>query len=279
VRALWEDAAVDHGTTREGSARYRLTRALETYAARRAGHLVTICDGLKSEFMARGIPESKISVVPNGVDIERFGRQPEGESTLKADLGMQNAIVLGFVGSFYAYEGLHILIDALPQILQHRPDVRVLLVGGGFQEEELKRQVKRMGLEEIVRFTGRVPHETVQDYYNVIDILTYPRLSMRLTEMVTPLKPLEAMAQGRLVAASDIGGHREMMTDGVTASLFKAGDAADLASKVVQLVNAPERWPAMRTAARGYVERERNWPACVRPYLSIYEALAEDQAK
>lgn len=279
VRALWEDAAVDHGTTREGSVRYRLTRALESHAARRASHLVTICDGLRSEFIARGIPGSKVTVVPNGVDIERFVASSTIDNSLRAALGLQSAVVLGFVGSFYSYEGLHLLIDALPRILKRRPDVRVLLVGGGFQEKELKCRVQAMGLGDVVLFTGRVPHERVQLYYDVIDILIYPRLSMRLTEMVTPLKPLEAMAQGRLVVGSDIGGHREMMTDGCTATLFKAGDAADLADKVVSIANSPEGWERMRAAARSYVERERNWPSCVRPYLGIYEALAGEAVK
>jgi PEP-CTERM/exosortase A-associated glycosyltransferase len=279
VRALWEDAAVDHGSARAGGVRYRLTRALETHAARRANHLVTICEGLKSEFMSRGIPASKISVVPNGVDIERFGMSSSDGDRLRGELGLQSGVVLGFVGSFYGYEGLHLLIQALPAIQRELPDVRVLLVGGGFQEDALKRQVVDMGLEKIVRFTGRVPHEQVQSYYDVIDILVYPRLSMRLTEMVTPLKPLEAMAQGRLVAASDIGGHREMMKDGVTATLFKAGDASDLAEKVLQLAKSRTRWPEMRSAARAYVEAERNWAACVRPYLTIYEALTGEQLK
>lgn len=280
VRALWEDAAVDHGTTREGSVRYRLTRALETHAARRANHLITICNGLKAEFISRGISENKISVVPNGVDIDRFGNDStKNDGALRAEFGLQDAAVLGFVGSFYGYEGLSLLVEALPVMLQTRPDIRVLLVGGGFQEEELKRQVSGLGLDRIVRFTGRVPHEQVQDYYDLIDILVYPRLSMRLTEMVTPLKPLEAIAQGRLVAASDIGGHREMMKDGVTATLFRAGDAEDLADKVLQLVNRPEQWPSMRAAARRYVEAERNWSACVRPYQTIYENLAGEQVK
>lgn len=279
VRALWEDAAVDHGTTREGSVRYRLTRALETHAARRANHLVTICEGLKEEFISRGIPASKISVVPNGVDLERFGTSSTDSSRLRTELGISRGVVLGFVGSFYGYEGLHLLVKAIPAIRSELPDVRVLLVGGGFQEDELKRQVVAMGLENVVRFTGRVPHEQVQSYYDVIDVLVYPRLSMRLTEMVTPLKPLEAMAQGRLVAASDIGGHREMMKDGVTATLFKANDASDLADKVLQLVKSSARWPEMRSAARTYVEAERNWAACVRPYMTIYEALAGEQMK
>src|SRR5690606_16260492 len=171
----------------------------------------TICEGLRSELAGRGVDDSRITVIPNGVDVERFGTARERDATLAASLGVEGCAVLGFVGSFYHYEGLHLLIEAMPQVLAQRPDVRVLLVGGGFQDEALRAQVRSLGLMDKVRFTGRVPHDEVDRYYDLIDVLVYPRLSMRLTELVTPLKPLEAMAQGRLVLGSDVGGHREMM--------------------------------------------------------------------
>jgi glycosyltransferase involved in cell wall biosynthesis len=104
--------------------------------------------------------------------------------------------VLGFVGSFYAYEGLDLLLDAFPRCCEP-PELRVLLVGGGPQDANLKAQAERLGIADKVVFTGRVPHAEVSRYYDLIDLLAYPRHSMRLTELVTPLKPLEAMAQGR----------------------------------------------------------------------------------
>ncbi len=279
VRALWEDAAVDHGTTREGSLRYRLSRGLETYAVKRADHVVTICEGLRNELAARGVPPQKITVVPNGVDIERFSRSSAPDAALRASLNLDSAIVLGFVGSFYGYEGLDLLVTALPKVLVSQPNAKVLLVGGGPQEENLKRRASDMGLSDKVIFTGRVPHDQVSRYYDLIDVLVYPRISIRLTELVTPLKPLEAMAQGRLVVASDIGGHREMMRDGETAVLFKAGEPDDLANKILGLLASSRDWDAMRASARRYVEEERNWRVCVAPYQELYERLAGVQRK
>jgi PEP-CTERM/exosortase A-associated glycosyltransferase len=273
IRALWEDAAVDHGTTREGSLRYRASRALETYAAKRADHVVTICEGLRSELTSRGVAPDRITVVPNGVDIERFTQAQAPDPALAARLGVNGCTVLGFVGSFYHYEGLGLLLSALPRILAVRPDVRLLLVGGGYQEENLRAQADALGLRDKVIFTGRVPHAEVNRYYDLIDVLVYPRLSMRLTELVTPLKPLEAMAQGRLVVGSDVGGHREMLADGETAILFKAGDVDDLASKVLGLLADPASWQRLRTAARHYVETARAWKHCVRSYDDVYTAL------
>ncbi len=152
---------------------------------------------------------------------------------------------MGFIGSFYAYEGLDLLLAALPQVTARIPDARVLLVGGGPQENELKALAAKLGIEDRVVFAGRVPHGEVQRYYGIVDVFAYPRKSMRLTELVTPLKPLEAMAQGRLLVASDVGGHRELIRDGETGVLFRAGDAASLADAIVRLLGQRDRWPQL----------------------------------
>jgi glycogen(starch) synthase len=274
VRAFWEDAAVDHGTTREGSLRYRLTRRLETHVLRGASAVTTISEGLRQEIVARGVGRDEVTVIPNAVDVERFTVGHPGDAQLRRHLDLEGKRVLGFIGSYYGYEGLALLLEALPLILAATPDVRLLLVGGGPQEERLQQQAAALGLREHVRFAGRVPHEHVQDYYDLADVLVYPRLSMRLTELVTPLKPLEAMAQGKLVVASDVGGHRELIRDGETGILFRAGDGRDLAAAVTGLLQHPERWAVLRTAARRFVEQERSWPAVVARYEEVYGRVA-----
>jgi PEP-CTERM/exosortase A-associated glycosyltransferase len=274
VRAFWEDAAVDHGTSKEFGLRYRLTRGLETYALKHADAITTICDGLRKDILGRGIPADKVTVIPNAVDIEHFNAGGTPDNALKHTLGLQGKRVIGFIGSFYAYEGLDVLLRALPRILQSAPDVRVLLVGGGPEEARLRAIAKDLLVEDKVVFTGRVPHADVQKYYDLLEILVYPRLSMRLTDLVTPLKPLEAMAQQRLLIASDVGGHRELISDGRTGVLFKAGDSASLAEKVVSLLDAQSQWPALRTEGRRFVETERNWRASVSRYQAVYGRLA-----
>ncbi|MGB0713655.1 MAG: TIGR04063 family PEP-CTERM/XrtA system glycosyltransferase [Gammaproteobacteria bacterium] len=272
VRAFWEDAAVDHGTTTEGSLRYRLTRGIETWVLKRAQAVTTIAEGLRGDMLARGIPATKVTQIPNAVDLARFDGTTTRDEELRRELGLDGCAVVGFIGSFYGYEGLGLLVDALPAMLAKRPDVRLLLVGGGFQEANLKAQVTRMGLEDKVIFTGRVPHEQVQRYYGQVDVLVYPRLSKRITELVTPLKPLEAMGEGRLMVASDVGGHKELIEDGKNGVLFRAGDASALADAVTGLLDAPERWAAIRAAGRDYVETERNWAAVVARYEDVYAA-------
>jgi len=272
VRAFWEDAAADHGTSREGGLRYRMTRALETYVLKRASAVTTICEGLRGDIVARGIPGQRVTVIPNAVDIERFSIGGEPDPSKQQQLGIEGRAVLGFIGSFYAYEGLALLLQAMPGILEVAPDTCLLLVGGGPEEQRLKHITAASGLQDSVIFTGRVPHDEVQEYYNLVDILVYPRLSMRLTDLVTPLKPLEAMAQGRLVLASDVGGHRELIRPGETGQLFHAGSTEDLQRAVLAMLHDRAGWQAQRDAGRRFVEKERTWAASVAKYRDVYGA-------
>jgi PEP-CTERM/exosortase A-associated glycosyltransferase len=278
LRALWEDAAVDHGTTREGSVRYRVSRALETLALRRADAITTICDGLRDDLVARGIARERVTVIPNAVDTRLFSTTTRPDAALRDSLGLRDATVLGFVGSFYAYEGVDLLLDALARLVPAHPNVKALLVGGGSHEKVLRERVASLGLADRVVFAGRVPNADVQRYYDLIDVLVYARRSMRLTELVTPLKPLEAMAQGRMLVASDVGGHRELISDGETGVLFKAGDVAALAAAIDRMLSTRGDWPAMRRRARAFVEQERTWAHSVARYRDVYRRLVPSKA-
>jgi PEP-CTERM/exosortase A-associated glycosyltransferase len=273
-RAFWEDAAADHGTSRVGGARYRLTRALESRVFHRADAVTCICEGLRQDIEERGIASDRITVIPNAVDARRFAFDVPKDEALAAELGLGDAPVLGFIGSFYAYEGLDLAVSAMARLGGvPGPPVHLLLVGGGPQEDRLRAQVVQLGLGDRVHFTGRVPHDAVHRYYSVVDILVYPRRSMRLTELVTPLKPLEAMAQGKLVLASDVGGHRELIQDGVTGRFFAADDADALARAIGNLLEARTTWAEQRAAGRRFVEEERTWPRSVGRYRGVYGRL------
>lgn len=272
-RAFWEDAAVDHGTSREGGMRYRMSRALETHVFKNAAAVTTICEGLRAEIASRGIAADRITVIPNAVDTDSFSFGDQAPADLKESLGLTGRTVLGFIGSFYGYEGIPLLLKALPGLLNQHPELRLLLVGGGPQEEEIRALVCELRLENAVVMPGRVDHQKVQEYYNLVDIFVYPRLAMRLTELVTPLKPLEAMAQGRLVVASDVGGHRELIRDGKTGVLFKAGHVEDLEEAVKGLLANRDAWPGLRDNGRRFVDQERTWRSSVSRYRPVYGHL------
>ena len=274
IRAFWEDAAVGNGTGTEGSLRYQATRAIETWACRRADAVGAICEGLLGDLRRRGIDPAKLFAVPNAVDLEQFGDPLPRDAALASQLDLDGADVVGFIGSFYDYEGLDDLIAAMPALVAARPNARLLLVGGGPMATALKRQAETSPAADRIRFVGRVPHAEVDRYYSLVDVLAYPRKHMRLTDLVTPLKPLEAMAQEKLVAASDVGGHRELIEDGVTGTLFRADDPAALAAALAALFADRASWPERRARAKSYVARERSWDRSVAAYVPVYERLA-----
>lgn len=275
IRAFWEDAAVGNGTGREGRPRYQLIRALETHVAQKADAVAVICEGLRSDLIARGIDGGKVMVSPNGVDLELFGDPPPPDLELGEALGLIGKDVVGFIGSFYDYEGLDDMIAAMPMLVAARRDAHLLLVGGGPMEAALRAQAEGSPVRDRIHFVGRVPHHEVERYYSLIDILAYPRKAMRLTDLVTPLKPLEAMAQRRLVAASDVGGHRELIEDGVTGTLFPPDDPAGLAVALVGMFVNRVNWNERRETARAFVERDRNWSSNVSRYEPVYQKLLE----
>ena len=274
VRAFWEDAAVDLGTARQGGPRFRMTRAVETWVLKRADTVVTLCEGMRDEIVARGVPEERVFIVGNAVNDSLVRERGAPDTALKESLALPPGRILGFLGSFYHYEGLDLLLQALPAVFDKHPNAALLLVGGGPEEEKLRNLVTSLGLSGKVIFAGRVPHGDIARYYDLIDIFVYPRRSMRLTELVMPLKPLEAMAMGGIVAASDVGGHRELLCDGGTGTLFRSGSSEALSRSLLGLLDSPpEKTIDMAKKARTYLSQERTWRRTAEAYRPAYDGL------
>lgn len=271
VRAFWEDAAVDHGSYSEGSVKYQLVKALETFVCRQASHVAVLCQGVKSDLIQRGIDPGKMTAVYNGVNVEGF--QPcAPDEEFKQAWGLQDRLMIGFIGSFYRYEGLDLLVQAMADVIKVVPNAMLLLVGGGEVEEELRKQVVALGIEKAVVIPGRIPHERIPGVYALVDVLAYPRHPMRLTELVTPLKPLEAMAMGKALVASAVGGHRELIQDGETGLLFQPGNASSLAKSLTMLLTNHAFRKQLETQGMRWVRKERSWDATTACHVSIYSA-------
>jgi PEP-CTERM/exosortase A-associated glycosyltransferase len=270
VRSLWEDAATSNGTWSAAGLRYRASQLLETRALRRADAVTTICEGLRDDVAARGIPSEKITIIPNAVDRDAFSGPGAPDRDLAGRLGLLGKTVLAFFGSFYFYEGLHLLLHAVPLLQQRCREIAVLLVGGGPEETALRALARDLDVEDSVVFGGRVSHEEIKSYYDLADLLVFPRISMRLTELVTPLKPLEAMAQERIVVASSVGGHRELIRDRETGYLFPANEPQALAEGVWAALADRASWPRIRAAAVEFIDTERSWTHSVAHYIDVY---------
>ncbi|HEU5192043.1 MAG TPA: TIGR04063 family PEP-CTERM/XrtA system glycosyltransferase [Methylomirabilota bacterium] len=270
ARAFWEDAAVDHGTTREGSLRYRVTRALETFMFKRADAVVTIAQAMRQELIERGVAAERIRVAPNGVDTEWF-RPVERSHALAERLGLNGGPVLGFIGSFYHYEGLRFLLGALPAVRERVPGARLLLVGGGEEDAALRAAAAPLG--DAVIFAGQVPFSEVRDFYSITDVFVCPRRRMRLTELVTPLKPLEAMAMARPVVASDLGGLSELIEHDVTGVLVPAESREALVDALTRLARDAGARARIGDRAREAMIQERRWPHIIQRYVDLYGSL------
>lgn len=272
VRYFEEDAAVDRGKLRANSTRYKFLQQLEMAVSRRATRVIAISNALRSDLIARGIDGAKIDEVPNGVDTNFFApREPDAD--LIARHKLRGKTVIGFIGSFYFYEGLEHLVDAILLLLAERQDVTLLMAGEGEAEESLRKRIPS-ALQDNFVFAGKIPHQEVRRYYSVIDMLVYPRINSRLTELTTPLKPLEGMAMECAVVGSDIGGIRELLISpeiGAVGALVEAGNPRALASCLARLTCGEAERRAAGKAARQFVVRERDWEKIVSRYLQIYE--------
>ena len=231
--------------------------------------MAILCKGLKNDLVRRGIPAEKITPVFNGVNPEDF--QPcQVDQEYFSDWNLSGKKVIGFVGSFYRYEGLDLLIMAFAKLAEKNSDAVLLLVGGGEMEAELSTLIVNLDLGSKVIMPGRVPHERVPGVYALIDILAYPRYSMRLTELVTPLKPLEAMAMGKVLVASDVGGHKELINDGLTGVLFKAGNKESLQAALEGLLVDVKRRETMQTNGLKWLRENHTWQKTTAVYRDIY---------
>lgn len=273
VRALWEDAAVDTGKTKEGSIKYKMIKAIEQSAFEKANAVSCICEGLRADLIKRGIPNEKVFVTPNAVDINNFQPLHQRDAELEQKFNLSGKKVIAFIGTFFKYEGLHYAIQAMNEIAKTRNDIHLLLVGAGNELDKLKQQVKAQNLESLVTFVGRVPFAQVSRYYSLADVMVFPRESIRLTELVTPLKPLESMAQYKPVIASDIGGHKELIEDGKTGFLFPADNAFALAAKIIEVIDNNELLTEISEQGLAFVREERNWLNTAKQYLPVYERL------
>ena len=274
IRAFWHDAKVDHGIYAQDSWRYRLMQSLEMWACRKADQVPVLSHGLKDKLIEQGIPPLKLSVVSNGVNVDEFHAcEPDSEYLHKWNLGGKQ--VIGFIGSFFRYEGLDLLVEAMAHLRITRPNIALLLVGGGKMEAKLKEQITQLGLWKTVVMPGRIPHDRIPGVYALIDILAYPRYSIRLTELVTPLKPLEAMAMGKALVASDTGGHRELIQHEHTGLLFPAGDVSALVKALTCLLDNRELRRKLERQGYDRVNRKYSWDMTTAVHSDLYaRALA-----
>jgi PEP-CTERM/exosortase A-associated glycosyltransferase len=277
MRGIWEDSHTSRYGLSEQSLRYRGVRFLENMALRHADYCVVISEGLRSEILNRGIPYEKIAIVPNGVDVQMFVPGPPSQD-LEKSMGLEGKLVMGYVGSFFHYEGLDLLVEAMKLLAPEFPELRLLLVGDGEVMPNLKKMAESFELAGRIIFTGRVPYERTMDFYRLFDFLVLPRRKGRETSLVTPLKPLEIMAMSKALLASDVGGHLEIVQDEANGLLFESGNIQSLLAQCRILIQQSEFRIDLGQRGRKWVEANRDWNVLIDRYLDLYEKLSSGQS-
>ena len=230
----------------------------------------TIGETLRAQLEPRA--RQAVTITPNGADTDAFAPTlPDAAWQQRWNPG--GGPLISYIGSFQPYEGLDVLIRALPAIVARIADVRVLIVGDGPERANLQRLADTLGVAPQVRFVGRVPHAQVREIYAVADLLVYPRLDTLTTRLTTPLKPLEALAMEKAVLASDLAAMRELVTHGETGCLFEPGNPAALARAAVELLQDAPRRLRLGKQGRLVTVAERTWQQSVAQYLPVYQKL------
>jgi len=274
VRGFWEITRSSRDENFQNTAKYRLMQLYEGITARHADRVITITAAMKEELMARGVPAEHIVIAYNSVDPERFLPRPPNKKLAKS-LGIPDGVpVIGYVGSFVDYEGLDDLITACAGLHADGQEFHLLLVGDGAGFEDLKRQVEELGIASKTTMPGRVPHEMVEDYYSLIDIAPFPRKPWEVCELVSPLKPYEAMALEKAVVVSGTRALSEIIKDNVTGYIFNKGDVVDLKYTLSNLLEKQELRIKLGKSARDWILKERSWRVTGSLCVGCYDRMS-----
>jgi glycosyltransferase involved in cell wall biosynthesis len=266
----WRSRASGDVSASEG---YQLSRAVETWCMLQADLVVTLGEAMRAEIVSRGVPASKVMVVPNAVPAEFLTPLPSAAS-LREQLGIRSGdLVPGLVSSLYAHEGVRYFLEAAALLRERGVPVRPLIVGDGPERPGLEQLSRQLGLAGVAVFTGQVPVTQVRRYHAALDLFVIPRTGDRVCQLVTPLKPVEAMASGRCVVASEVAALREIVEHKSTGTLITPQDPVALANCMESLLYSPDVRREIGARARDWVARERTWARNAERYRMAYESL------
>jgi glycosyltransferase involved in cell wall biosynthesis/predicted glycoside hydrolase/deacetylase ChbG (UPF0249 family) len=279
MRGFWEDTwRAGLGPSIVPGERYEWLQAWELGCALAADCVVTLSDAMRDDLVARGLDRNRIAVAPNGVDVEAFAPRVRDAALAETLAIAPDDVVVGYVSTLNAYEGIDCLLRAFARLASRNVVVRGLIVGDGPDRDRLQALAADLGLSARVHFAGRVRQDRVAAWHSLLDVFVVPRADWRVSRLVTPLKPLEAMAMEKTVVASGLDALQEIVADGVTGRVFAPGDPVALASVLAPLVADAALRRRLGAAAREFVLASRTWPSIALRYRDIYTRLAPEPA-
>lgn len=271
VRSFHEHTWTNDHFQAETSIHTKLRMDKENSLMQKANHVVTISESMKEAIIKRGIPEEKITVVPNAVDTTYFKPKKKSAKLINS-LGVKNKSVIGYISNMSYREGHDVLIKAFKTISKEVTDAVLLLVGNGREKENLEKLVNELGLEEKVIFTGNVDHSLIKEYYALIDLFVVPRRRDYAADLVTPLKPYEAMGMKIPLLMSDRAALKEIIGED-RGFIFKTEDEEDLANVAIGCLNDPSECKRRANIAHEWLIANRTWEMNAEIYKQLYTEL------
>ena len=258
IRSLWEERYKKNSFINYMI--FSFVTVLETFSMLFANHIVVINDNLKSQLQKRlFLMRKKMTVVENAIDLDR----------VKISKFNKNNFVFGYIGTLSPIEGLDLLIKAFNDL---KIKNKLLIFGDGIELEKLKKLAYG---NNNIEFRGKVSNDEISKAYNQVDVIINPRIKNYLTDNVTPIKPLEAMAYKKLVLTSDVGGMKELVKNEFNGIVFNSDSYKEIKNVIVDVINRNDLDKIIENGYR-YIKKERNWKVNAKKYNVIYQNLMND---
>ena len=243
----------------------------ENRCMKAADAVVTISEAMVCELVNRGIPRSKLHLVPNSVD-DHFLDPPEWAdvASLRTRYGLHGKTVIGYVSNVSKREGHEVLLRAFSRVADTRPDVYCLIVGEGPERKRLEAMAAATTHFDRVIFTGEIDHSLIREYYALIDVFVIPRVADLASDYVTPMKPFEALAVGCRIIMSDRPVAKEILGSDERGLSFRTGDVSDLVLKIETVLKNPNSASVRAEMGQRWVAKHRTWARNAELYRAVY---------
>ncbi len=275
VRSFFEATWSADADWNESGEQYHRRFDAESGAMQAADHVITIAESMRADIVSRGVPEDRVTVIPNGVDADSFTPEPP-DPALRQRYGLDGKFVFGYVSNLdHPRENQELLVAATSVLLKRGRRVACLIVGDGKRRQEVERIARKAGVRDAVVFTGKVPHDQVRACYALLDAFVVPRRDERAARTVTPLKPYEALAMERPLVVADLPALTEIAEPDKRGLSFRPDDAEDLATALERLIDDPALRERIGREGREWVIRERSWATNGGRIRDVYREVLE----
>ena len=274
MRGMWEETAVANGRWIRNGPAYRRFQNYETKVLRKADSVICISETLKKEAISRGVKPEKITVVTNAVEKDMSKKKSKSSSlkSAKDSLNLSASTkVIGYIGSLREMEGVDFTAKAVAKLADNGHDIRLFVLTGDNGQEELRALCKKLDITDKSTIMGPVPHEEVPVFYDLIDLFIVSRPKTRVTELVTPLKPFEAMAMGKAVIASKLPALGEIIQHEKTGLLYTPDNLESLVASIEKCIEDDGLVRKLGDSARKWIKENRTWDIVVKNSLKAYE--------